>query len=133
MSESWGGWVPILRVRDAKESARFYTEALGFQVDWEHRFDEDWPAYVQVSRSPLTLHLSEHDGGGTTEAELFVRVPDVDAVHARVVAAGFEPDSEPADQEYGMRDCLLVDPDGHKITLGTPTDFPTDQHREPGD
>ena len=100
-------------------------------MDWEHRFAEGFPLYVSVSRPPLHLHLSEHEGGGTREAELFVRVPDVDAVHRAVVAAGYAPDGAPVNQDYGMRDFGLTDPDGHHITLGTPVSFPTEHHREP--
>lgn len=129
---AWSGWVPVLRVEDARKSADFYVRSLGFEFDWEHRFADDFPAYVQVSRGPLTLHLSEHEGGGTTEADFFVRVPDVDTVYEVVVESGVTPDSEPTDQEYGMRDFCVVDPDGNRITLGTPTTFPTEQHREEG-
>jgi len=131
MPEEWSSWVPILRVKDARVSAKFYQDAMGFKVDWEHRFADDFPIYMQVSRPPLALHLSEHQGGGTTAAEFFVRVPDVDAVYQAMVDQGIKPESEPTDQEYGMRDFLIVDPDGHSITLGSPAGFPTEQHRSP--
>ena len=131
MSEEWSSWVPILRVKDAEVSAKFYCEALGFKVDWEHRFEEGFPLYMQVSRPPLFLHLSEHQGGGTTEAEFFVRVPDVDAVYKAIVDQGIATDSEPTDQEWGMRDFCVVDPDKNRVTLGTPAGFPTERHRAP--
>jgi uncharacterized glyoxalase superfamily protein PhnB len=130
MSEQWSSWVPILRVKDAQISAKFYREALGFKVDWEHRFEDGFPLYMQVSRRPLVLHLSEHQGG-TTAAEFFVRVPDVDTVYKSIVDQGIEPASEPTDQEWGIRDFCLVDPDGHRVTLGTPAGFPTELHRPP--
>jgi len=75
MAEEWSSWAPILRVKDAQVSAKFYREAMGFRVDWEHRFADGFPLYMQISRSPLVLHVSEHQGGGTTAAEFFVRVP----------------------------------------------------------
>jgi len=133
MSEQWSSWVPVLRVDDARVSADFYCRALGFQVDWEHRFADDFPLYVSVSRPPLSLHLSEHQGGGTVGADFFVRVPDVDAVHADLVERGFQPTSPPTDQEYGMRDFCLMDPDGNNITLGSPAGFPTELHEQHSD
>lgn len=133
MPEQPSNWVPILRVADARKSADFYKKALQFSVDWEHRYEEGFPLYVQVSKPPLTLHLSEHTGGGTRSAELFLRVPDVDAAHQGMVERGVSPEAEPADQPYGLRDFAVVDPDGHRITLGTPIAFPTDQHRPPGE
>ncbi len=131
MDERWSAWVPIVRVRDARASARFYVEAMGFVVDWEHRFAEGFPLYVQVSRSPLTLHLSEHHDGEICAADFFVGVPDVDAAYQDMVQRGVQPATEPTDQPYGIRDFALVDPDGHRITLGTATTFPTESHRSP--
>ncbi len=129
--EGWSSWVPILRVNDARTSAKFYKDALGFEIDWEHRFADDFPLYIQVSRPPLVVHLSEHQGGGTSAAELFVRVPDVDTVYEGMLHRGIRPATEPTDQPYGIRDFCVVDPDGHRITLRTPAGFPTELHRTP--
>ena len=131
MSESWSGWIPILRVEDAQVSAQFYENALGFVVDWEHRFGDNFPRYVQISRPPLVLHLSEHQGGGIAAGEFFVRVPNVDELYQDMLEQGIQPSSAPTDQEYGVRDFCIVDPDGHRITLGTPTDFPSAQYSSP--
>ena len=131
MAGDWSPWVPILKVADARASAAFYCDVLGFQLDWEHQFGEGFPLYMQVSRDPLFLHLSEHSGG-IAEGDFFVRVPDVDAVYGEIVERGHQPPSAPIDQEYGMRDFRVVDPDGHNITLGSVADFPTELHVEPG-
>lgn len=130
MADDWSNWVPILGVKDARRSAQFYSEALGFEMDWEHRYADGFPLYVQLTRPPLTLHLSEH-GDSTHPAEFFVRVPDVDALYTELLERGIQPARELTDQPYGMRDFCIVDPDGHRITLGTPAGFPTEFHREP--
>jgi catechol 2,3-dioxygenase-like lactoylglutathione lyase family enzyme len=31
--------MPTLRMTDYARSKQFYVDALGFQIDWEHRFD----------------------------------------------------------------------------------------------
>ena len=36
--------VPILRIFDVGLALEFYCGYLGFQRDWEHRFDPDSPA-----------------------------------------------------------------------------------------
>lgn len=57
--------IPILRIFDRAKVKDFYVGYvgfLGFAVDWEHHFEENTPAYIQVSRAGLTLHLSEHHG-----------------------------------------------------------------------
>ena len=42
---------------------------------------------------------------------------EVDAVYARVVAAGFEGEKEPWDAVWGQRYALLGDPDGVRVNL----------------
>lgn len=53
---------PILRIFDEDKAREFYVQFLGFQVDWEHRFEPGLPLYLQVSRDACVLHLSEHHG-----------------------------------------------------------------------
>ncbi len=65
--------VPILRIFDLAKADEFYVGYLGFQVDWNHRFDDNAPLYRQVSRGDLVLHLSEHHGDGSPGARLRVR------------------------------------------------------------
>jgi catechol 2,3-dioxygenase-like lactoylglutathione lyase family enzyme len=62
MAEPTFRTVPILRIFDVAKAKEFYVGFLGLQVDWEHRFEPDAPVYMQVSRSDLVLHLSEHHG-----------------------------------------------------------------------
>ena len=42
---------------------------------------------------------------------------EVDEVHARVVAAGFESEKDPWDAFWGQRYSILVDPDGVRVNL----------------
>jgi catechol 2,3-dioxygenase-like lactoylglutathione lyase family enzyme len=45
---------------------------------------------------------------------------DVDGLHARLVAAGCRPDTEPRDAEWGERFFHLTDPDGHELSFAWP-------------
>jgi catechol 2,3-dioxygenase-like lactoylglutathione lyase family enzyme len=45
---------------------------------------------------------------------------NVDALHARAIAAGFRPDSEPRDAEWGERFFHIADPDGHELSFAWP-------------
>ena len=58
--------IPILRIFDVDKAKEFYAGFLGFTVDWEHHFEENTPAYLQVSRNGLVFHLSEHYGPGAS-------------------------------------------------------------------
>ncbi len=60
MSEITLKGIPTLRILDYQEAIDFYIQALGFRIDWEHRFGPNEPVYMQISRNGLTLHLSEN-------------------------------------------------------------------------
>jgi catechol 2,3-dioxygenase-like lactoylglutathione lyase family enzyme len=46
--------------------------------------------------------------------------PDVDALHARLVAAGCRPDTAPRDAPWGERFFHITDPDGHELSFAWP-------------
>src|SRR2546423_40315 len=73
--------VPIFRVFDVDKAKEFYLGFLGFTLDWEHRFDERAPVYMQVSRAGMTLHLSQHHGDCCPGATAFVRVKGLAEYH----------------------------------------------------
>ncbi len=73
--------IPILRIFDVAKAKEFYLDYLGFQADWEHRFEPGLPLYMQVSRGTCVLHLSEHYGDATPGATVFLRVRGVEALH----------------------------------------------------
>ena len=52
------------------------------------------------------------------------QVSDVDALHARLIAAGITPDTEPRDAEWGERFFHLTDPDGHELSFARPLGAP---------
>jgi len=79
--------VPILRITDVRGAKRFYGEFLGFEVDWEHYYEEDAPVYMQMSRDELVLHLSENDrfAKGTI---VFIETVGIDALHEELSQKG---------------------------------------------
>lgn len=46
--------------------------------------------------------------------------PELDALHARIVAAGLRPDTAPRDAEWGERFFHITDPDGHELSFAWP-------------
>jgi hypothetical protein len=78
--------IPILRIFSVEKMREFYLGFLGFTLDWEHRFGENFPLYAQVSRAGLVLHLSEHHGDATPGAGVFLPVEGIAALHAELSA-----------------------------------------------
>ena len=108
--------MPIFRIFSEEKAKEFYLGFLGYQLDWEHRFDPDAPVYMQVSRAGMILHLSEHHGDGAPGATLFVETAGLDALHAEVSAKNYRylrPGIE--DAPWGARVMTVVDPFSNRI------------------
>jgi len=65
---------PILRIFDEAKAKEFYIGFLGFTLDWEHRFGDNFPLYCQISRASLTLHLSGHHGDASPGSSVFIGI-----------------------------------------------------------
>jgi catechol 2,3-dioxygenase-like lactoylglutathione lyase family enzyme len=109
--------IPVLRVDDAEVSVAWY-QRLGYEKEWEHRFEPSFPAFVRVARHGSSrLFLSEHtaDAGGPLVAGsvVYLRVQDVDSIAE-------EFDAEIVEVPWAREVCL-TDPDGNRLRFGTPT------------
>ena len=72
---------PILRIFDEKKAREFYLDYLGFTLDWEHRFEEKLPLYMQVSNGECIIHLSEHHGDCSPGAAIRIAVENIEGLH----------------------------------------------------
>lgn len=77
--------VPLLRMFDQTAAYDFYLDYLGFEVQWEHRFEPDLPLYARVRRDATTIDLTEHYGDGTPGTVLWVPVDDVGALQRELI------------------------------------------------
>src|SRR5688500_11947907 len=71
--------MPTLRSTSYAKSKAFCVDGLGFQVDWEHRFEPNFPVFMQVSRDDMAFFLTEHRGDCPVGGLVHLYVPDVDA------------------------------------------------------
>jgi catechol 2,3-dioxygenase-like lactoylglutathione lyase family enzyme len=70
--------VPVMRVASATDARKFYVDFLGFTVDWGWSEDPRRPLYAQVSRSGVSLHLTDQIANGATQ--LLIRMTGLDAL-----------------------------------------------------
>ena len=114
--------IPILRMFDEAATREFYVDFLGFRLDWEHRFGEGLPLYMQLSRDKCVLHLSGHFGDACPGAALRIPVDDIDAYQQGLQAKEYK-HSRPGKAElmpWGSRDVTIRDPFGNCITFTQP-------------
>ena len=108
--------IPILRIFSVGKAKEFYVEYLGFSVDWEHNFVGNTPAYLQVSRAGLTLHLSEHHGDCCPGSTVLVWMTGIEEFHREITAKGYKylrPGIETT--FYDARCVQVIDPFGNRI------------------
>jgi uncharacterized glyoxalase superfamily protein PhnB len=116
MTISFRQTIPVLRIFDLGKARAFYVDFLGFAVDWEHRFDDAAPTYMQVSRGDLCLHLSEHHGDACPGARVFVWMTGLDEFHREITSKGYtfmRPGIETT--FYNARCVEVIDPFGNRI------------------
>ena len=100
---------PVLRVRDARVAIAWWAR-LGFQVEFEHRFEPHLPLYVGLRRDDAIVHLSEHAGDARAPGLVYVYVPDIDRIAAEFGVS--------VDEAPWAREVQLVDPDHNRVRCG---------------
>ena len=96
--------IPILRIFSVDKAKEFYLDFLGFTLDWEHRFGDNFPLYAQVSRSGIVLHLSEHHGDACPGAATMIMMQGIEDYHRELTATNYryyKPGIE--DEPWGAR------------------------------
>ena len=114
---------PSFTVDDLQRSVRFYTTVLGFTVgkQWS---DNGEARGVMLKAGVCELSLSQDDwakGRGRQKGEA-VRIwcstaQDIDALAARIKAAGGRLTEEPMNHPWGARSLSVDDPDGIHLTI----------------
>jgi len=117
-------FTPSLTVADLCKSLAFYTQTLGFFVG-ESWTEGDLLRGVMLKAGACELGLSQDDWklGRDRKKGVGFRIwcdtaQDVDAVAARITAAGFALTEEPEDHpSWGVRSFSVDDPDGFHLTI----------------
>ena len=109
----------VLAVPDLERSGAFYRDVLGFEL--REMGDPGWRMLVRdgcrimAGECPDALPATQL---GDHSYFAYLVVDDVDAYHARAVAAGTEIVKRLATEPWGMREFGLRTIDGHRIMLG---------------
>jgi catechol 2,3-dioxygenase-like lactoylglutathione lyase family enzyme len=111
-----------LHVRDLAAMKRFYTELMGFEIEWEPDADN---VYLSSGFDNLALHRSSASPEAAGRAEgaldhlgIIVRAAgDVDRWAAFLENHGVTVKAAPRTHRDGARSCYVIDPDGNAIQI----------------
>jgi uncharacterized glyoxalase superfamily protein PhnB len=111
-----GQVIPILRIFDYYKAVEFYIDWLGFKIDWEHRFEENSPVYLQVSKHFITLHLSEHHGDCCPGAKVFIEYPNVEEYYKVLTEKAYKYNKPGLERAFWKALTMeVIDPFGNKL------------------
>lgn len=106
--------VPILYSADVSRSLSYYIDVLGFESKW------DWgspPTFGGVCKGSVEIFFCEK-GQGNPGTWLSLFIGNVDEYYETIKSKGAHILSAPETMEWGVREMLVEDPDGHKIRFG---------------
>ena len=123
--EGYHSVTPYLVIRGAAKALAFYARAFGAKEKYRIPMgDRIGHAEILVGDSHVMLadetdeHKSPSSLGGTP-VSLMIYTKDADAMFARAIEAGATSIRPVADQFYGDRTGVLVDPFGHMWSIAT--------------
>jgi catechol 2,3-dioxygenase-like lactoylglutathione lyase family enzyme len=108
--------IPILPSADLDRTIAFW-QALGFDV--AGRYD----GYLVTHANGVEIHFShDPDVPSASPTSAFIHVQNAAVLWKELKSnqvTGLEPLQ---DQDYGLREFVIVDPDGNRIRIGSPID-----------
>jgi catechol 2,3-dioxygenase-like lactoylglutathione lyase family enzyme len=104
--------MPELAFVDVAAAIRHYRDVLGFSVNYEQHdlgvMDRDAARVLLIARTEASR--------GIGSAFFYVR--DADDLHAELLHAGADVQTEPVSQPWGIREFAVLDPEGNRLTFG---------------
>ena len=109
----------VLAVQDLERNAAYFRDVLGFRVDWADA--TDWRIVVRGAVRIMLGHCPDALSPAATGDHSYfgyLEVDDVQAFHDEITQRGAIVPQPPVDRPYGMRECTVATPDGHRFVVG---------------
>lgn len=95
----------------------WYRDVLGLRVYREYGHDGEVLGTVFFLGGGFLEVTGPRAGSAPGGVSLWLQVPDVDAEHERLAAAGVTVLESPETMPWGLRECWVADPDGNRLCL----------------
>ena len=107
---------PILSSSDKDKAKEFYVNFLEFEIEFEHRFEENLPLYLGLIKGGFRLHLSEHYGDSNPITSIRIELANLESYHKKLSDKNYK-HSRPSiiKQDWGTMEMIITDPFGNKL------------------
>lgn len=121
--------IPLLVYENIEAAHDYLVNVFGFSSGGLYRLDDGTVIHGEVALGDAVVWLhavspahemASPQGSSASHGGLSVHIGDVDAHYANSKAASARIDYEPTDQEYGLREYGVRDPEGHRWWFATP-------------
>lgn len=108
--------VPMLRIFDKKKAEEFYIDWLGFIVEWEHRFEEKFPVYMEITKGGMKIHLTEHHGDCNPGGKIYIECTGLREYQRQLLDKNYS-FNKPAleNASWGSPAMTVIDPFGNQL------------------
>ncbi len=105
----------IFHVTDVELSIKYYTEILGFKIDFRYKdlAGLEYETIIIYLSGPMQ-DVKRIIGQGS----IYIFCDEVDLYFQDITTKGAFTEIDVDDRPYGMRDFAISDPDGNMITFG---------------
>jgi predicted enzyme related to lactoylglutathione lyase len=107
----------LVRVADHDACVAWYRDVLGLRVSREYGRDGRVTGTVLFLGGGFLEVVGSSDPAARRPVTLWLQVPDVDAEHERLAAAGAQVARPPRTEPWGLRECWVDAPEGTEVVL----------------
>lgn len=100
------------------KAKEFYVDYLGYSVEWEHRFEDGFPLYLEIRKEDCTIHLTEHHGDCSPGAAARIETQDLGHLHKTLSNKTYQY-ARPSidDTPWDTQEMSIKDPFGNRLTF----------------
>ena len=109
----FGRVAPTIPVRNIDRALGFYRDVLGFEVSFTNGAPISFSA---IKQGQAELHLRV-DPGRASATHVHLMVDNLDDVYQALNQAGAKILQPPMLQPWGLRDLVVIDPDGNSFEI----------------
>jgi len=106
--------VANIACEDPERARRFYGDLLGMDQVMDH----GWiVTYASPEKAAAQVSIASEGGSGTPVPDLSVEVDNLEDVHRRALASGYEIEYGPREEPWGVRRFYVRDPFGRLVNI----------------